>query len=330
MPPKKNNNHNTIENILPFVLACLLPGLYFLNNNLYFKQYSLFELIPSWFSSSIFLLILWYTNEWLSEKNVSFYYLVTTFLNIGLASVFLVIIVYIIPKNINFSPWIFLFRMIFVSVVFIAIQQSLKSGKAVEKLKSENLSLKTQKYKAELDQLRKQVNPHFLFNALNILRTMIRNDNPNSDRFLMNLSFLYRQILQTRNQDYVSLEKEITFLDAYIYLMKMRHEDALQIKSDINPKSYLYSIPIFALQMLVENCIKHNIVSISKPLGIHIYQTNEVTVTVSNTYQPKQQSVNSKGFGLNNLLERYQLMGIDKGLKIEKTVSHYIVTLKLL
>jgi LytS/YehU family sensor histidine kinase len=220
--------------------------------------------------------------------------------------------------------------MIFVSVVFIAIQQSLKSGKAVEKLKSENLSLKTQKYKAELDQLRKQVNPHFLFNSLNILRTMIKNDNPNSDRFLLNLSFLYRQILQTRNQDYVSLEKEITFLDAYIYLMKMRHEDALQIKSDINPKSYLYSIPIFALQMLVENCIKHNIVSISKPLSIHIYQLNEVTVTVSNTYQPKQQSVNSNGFGLNNLLERYQLMGIDKGLKIEKTISHYFVTLKLL
>jgi LytS/YehU family sensor histidine kinase len=240
------------------------------------------------------------------------------------------IIVCIIPNNIDISTWIFLFRILFASAVFIAIQQSLKSAKAVEKLKSENLSLKTQKYKAEIDQLRKQVNPHFLFNSLNILRTMIRNDNPNSERFLMNLSFLYRQILQTRNQDYVSLEKEITFLDAYIYLMKMRHEDALQIKSDINPKSYLYSIPIFALQMLVENCIKHNIVSISKPLSIHIYQSNEVTVTVSNTYQPKQQSIHSNGFGLNNLLERYQLMGIDKGLKIEKTISHYIVTLKLL
>jgi len=319
-----------IESLLPFVLAFLLPGLYFLNGNFFLKYYSLLELIPTWFSSSIFLLVLWYTNEWLGDKNVSFYYLIATFLNIGQGSVFLVIILYIIPKNLEISSWIFLFRVVFTAAVFIAIQQSLKSAKAVEKLKSENLSLKTQKYKAELDQLRKQVNPHFLFNSLSTLRTMIRNANPNSELFLMNLSSLYRQILQTHNQDYVSFEQEIKFLDAYIYLMQMRHEDALQIKSDINPKSYQYSIPIFALQILFENCIKHNIVSISKPLVIHIYQKNEVTVTVSNTYQPKQGSINSNGFGLSNLLERYKLLGIDNGLEIDKSDKHYKVSLKLL
>jgi LytS/YehU family sensor histidine kinase len=158
---------------------------------------------------------------------------------------------------------------------------------------------------------------------------MIRNSNPNSEIFLMKLSSLYRQILQTRDQDYISLEEEIEFLDAYLYLMKVRHENALKIRIEINPQSHQYSIPIFALQLLVENCVKHNIVSVSKPLDIHIFQKDEVTITVSNNYQPKQQPVNSHSVGLSNLSDRYQLMGIDNGLEIDKTDSHYNVTIKL-
>jgi LytS/YehU family sensor histidine kinase len=158
---------------------------------------------------------------------------------------------------------------------------------------------------------------------------MIRNSNPNSENFLKNLSSFYRQILQTHDRDYVSLEEEIKFLEAYIYLIKMRHEDALKIKIEINSQSYQYSIPIFALQLLVENCIKHNIVSISKPLEIHIYQKDDVTITVSNNYQPKQQTVNSSGVGLSNLSDRYKFMRIDDGLEIDKTDSHYNVTIKL-
>ena len=111
--------------------------------------------------------------------------------------------------------------------------------------------------------------------------------------------------------------------------MKMRHEDALNIKIEVNPQSNKYSIPIFALQKLIENCIKHNIVSVSKPLDIHIFQKDEVTITVSNNYQPKQQSTNSNGIGLSNLSARYKLMGIENGLEIDQSDSHYNVTLKL-
>jgi LytS/YehU family sensor histidine kinase len=145
----------------------------------------------------------------------------------------------------------------------------------------------------------------------------------------MNLSSFYRQILQKQDRDHVPLEEELKFLDAYFHLMKVRHEEALRIKMEINPESNRYSIPFFALQLLVENCINHNIVSISKPLYINIYQKDEVTITVSNNYQPKNQSVNSTGVGLSNLTERYRLMGIENGLKIDKTDSHYNVTLKL-
>jgi sensor histidine kinase YesM len=111
--------------------------------------------------------------------------------------------------------------------------------------------------------------------------------------------------------------------------MKVRHEDSLKIKIEINPKSHHYSIPIFALQLLLENCIKHNVVSRNKPLEIHIYQKDQVTITVSNNYQPKHESIKSNGLGLSNLSERYKLMKIDNGLIIDNTSSYYAVTLKL-
>lgn len=329
----KNPRDTTrIEKLLPFILAFFLPGITFLNNRSFYENFELLELIPTWLMISIFLLVLWYTNDWLSYRNISYKYLIIAIANLLTASAFVILILLFLPDLVdtaNVFSWLTSFRILLASIIFITIQQSLKAVKTVETLKAENLSLKTENYKAELDQLRKQVNPHFLFNSLSILRTMIRNSDPNSEGFLINLSSFYRQMLQTHNRDYVSLEEEIKFLDAYFYLMKARHEEALRIKIEINPQSYRYSIPFFALQLLVENCIKHNIVSSSKPLDVNIYQKEEVTITVSNNYQPKEQSNNSDGVGLNNLLNRYKLMGIQNGLEIEKTETHFNVTLKL-
>jgi sensor histidine kinase YesM len=321
-----------IEKFLPFILAFLLPGITFLNNRFFYENFELLELIPTWLAISILLLALWYVNDWFGYKNNPYKYSVIVIANLLTAAVFVISIYLLLPNlidNANKFVWLTSFRILLASAIFITIQQSLKSAKTVESLKAENLSLKTENYKAELDQLRKQVNPHFLFNSLSTLQTMIRNSDPNSESFLINLSSFYRQILQTHNRDYISLEEEINFLDAYFYLMKARHEDALRFKIEINPQSYKYSIPFFAIQLLVENCIKHNIVSISKPLEIHIYQKDEVTITVSNNYQPKEQSNNSDGIGLDNLLNRYKLMKIKNGLEVEKTETHFNVTLKL-
>jgi LytS/YehU family sensor histidine kinase len=242
------------------------------------------------------------------------------------------LITYSLPDDLDISISFYFtrgIRILFVSVIFVIIQQSLKSAHTVEKLKSENLSLKTEKYKAELDQLRKQVNPHFLFNSLSTLRSMIRGAHPNSEEFVLNLSSLYRQILQTRDTDYVTLEEELKFLNAYLYLMKIRHEDAFIIKIDVNPESQQYSIPVFALQLLVENSIKHNIASADKPLQINISQEDAVSITVANNYQPKAQTNDSTGVGLTNLEHRYQLLGIENGVELYKDDSHYKVTLKL-
>jgi sensor histidine kinase YesM len=322
-----------IEKIFPIILVILMPGLSLLNDNSFIKQFTTLKLIQTWLSTSFILIIIWYVNEWLSKRNLKAFYLIAFTLNTAIVTLLIIFISLLSPDSFTNSmqlSWIRGLRMMFASVIFIAIQQSFKSAKTVEKLKTENLSLKAENYKAELDQLRKQVDPHFLFNSLSTLQTMIRNSNPNSEIFLSNLSSLYRQILQTYKHDNIPLKEELTFLESYIYLMKMRHEDALKISFDINPKSLRYSIPIFALQTLVENCIKHNIVSISKPLQIRIYQKDNATISVSNNYQPKIQALKSNGVGLNNLSERYKLMNIVSGLDIEKTSSHYTVTIKLI
>lgn len=329
----KNPRDTTrIEKLLPFILAFLLPGITFLNNRFFYENFELLELIPIWLIISIFLLVLWYINDWFSYRNISYKYLIIAIANLLTAAVFIIFISLLLPDLVdtaNVFSWLTSFRILLASIMFITIQQSLKAVKNVEILKAENLSLKTENYKADLDQLRKQVNPHFLFNSLSTLRTMIRNSDPNSEEFLINLSSFYRQMLQTHNRDYVSLEEEIKFLGAYFYLMKARHEEALSIRIEINPQSYRYSIPFFALQLLVENCIKHNIVSVDKPLSINIYQKDTVSITVENNYQPKEQDIDSQGVGLTNLLARYKLLGIENGLEIYKTDNHFIVTLKL-
>jgi LytS/YehU family sensor histidine kinase len=329
---KNPRNSTKIEKLLPYILAFLLPGIAFVSNRSFYENFKLLELIPAWLMIAIFLLVLWYVNDWLSYRNISYKYLIIAITNLLTASVFVIIISLLLPDLVdtaNVFSWFISFRILLASIIFITIQQSLKAVKSVETLKAENLSLKTENYKAELDQLRKQVNPHFLFNSLSTLRTMIRKSDPNSEDFLINLSSFYRQMLQTHNRDFVSLEEEIKFLDAYFYLMKARHEDALKIKIEINPKSYQYSIPFFALQILVENCIKHNIVSVDKPLSINIYQKDTVSITVENNYQPKEQNIDSQGVGLINLLARYKLLGIENGLEIDKTDNHFIVSLKL-
>lgn len=325
-------NSINIEKILPFILAVLLPGMFFLNIYNKNEKFIAFDFVSIWLATSTLLLILWYLNVWLSKKFPSGSYFITIFFNIILISIFVFLIVKILPENVRITTalyWTIGFRLIFTALIFTIIQQSLKSAKTVAKLKLENESLKTEKYKAELDQLRKQINPHFLFNSLSTLRTMIRNSNPNSEKFVLNLSALYRQILQNRDKDYIALEEEFTLLNAYIFLLKDRYESALKIKIDINPASLQYSIPVFTLQLLVENCVKHNIVSAHKPLHINIFQKDEISVTVENNFQPIQENNNSTGVGLTNLLNRYRLTGIEQGVVVNQTNNLYSVTVKL-
>jgi two-component system, LytTR family, sensor kinase len=178
----------------------------------------------------------------------------------------------------------------------------------LEKEHLEKIHLATQ-----LEGLKNQVNPHFLFNSLNTLAYLIPEDQEKSVRFVEKLSKVYRYILDIKDAKLVTVQSEIDFIQSYIFLLKERFGENLIIEIDI-PASFLSKelLPL-ALQILFENAIKHNVISALKPLTIKLYTQNE-KIVVSNNIQPKQQVIDSTGFGLNNISNRYELIA---GKKIE-------------
>ena len=330
IPPAKIQQQNLSVKLLPFIICTLLPALNIINNRTNSIDLNTLIITPRWIFISCFLLFLWFLNEKLSEK---FNYFVIVIANAISIALLITCEYYIFPDFLSLSYyvsyWNIAIKLAVASALFLTIQYAIKSSNSVEKLKGENYLLKSENYKAQLEQLKKQVNPHFLFNSLSTLRTMIRANSPNSEDFVLNLSDVYRQILQTRKSNTISLKEELQFLNAYLYLVKVRHEDALITEMDIKEEVLAYDIPVFALQLLVENCIKHNVVSVSKPLHIKIYQQDETSISVSNNFQPKKRKSESMGVGLSNLQKRYELIGISKGIEIKQENGNYTVTLKL-
>ena len=160
---------------------------------------------------------------------------------------------------------------------------------------------------AQFDALRKQVNPHFLFNSFNVLSTLIYQDQDTAAKFVEQLSVVYRYLLKNQDNRLVKLEEELEFLEAYTYLMKMRFRDNLIIENNIEEYSKEQYIAPSALQLLIENAIKHNEVSRKSPLSIKLYSNNGHLV-VENNIQLKEQKVESSNVGLNNIVNRYSFI----------------------
>jgi len=168
----------------------------------------------------------------------------------------------------------------------------------LERTRADNLA-------TQFELLKQQANPHFLFNSLNTLISMIEAQDKKASRFVVMLSEFYRSALDKKKQDRVSLREELTVLEAYRFLLEARFEDALVINIRIQEQDMHSLIPPFTLQLLVENCIKHNIVSLEAPLTINVY-SDQSCIVVENNLQPKRSPEPSTGTGLNNINERYQ------------------------
>jgi LytS/YehU family sensor histidine kinase len=166
--------------------------------------------------------------------------------------------------------------------------------------------LKQQSLQNELSALKNQINPHFLFNSLNSLNSLIR-DNKVATAFVNKLSFMYRYILQSGHQDFVTLKEELKFLESYIYLIKTRYRDRFSIQIDIDDPFLNENLPALALQLLVENAVKHNEISESHPLLVKLYIENDYLV-VENPIRPRTTFVDSTGQGLLNINKRYLLL----------------------
>ncbi|MBC8173203.1 MAG: histidine kinase [Chitinophagales bacterium] len=169
-----------------------------------------------------------------------------------------------------------------------------------EKLEKENI-------KSQLESLRNQVNPHFLFNSFNALQSLIDTDTVKAKEFVQELSKVYRYVLEHKDEFVVELKEEINFIHSFIYLNKIRFGENIKFTTSIEGEILKKFIPPLTLQLLVENAIKHNVISSDKPLHIDIVNENG-SLLVKNNLQLRTEKIMSTGIGLQNLKERYQLI----------------------
>lgn len=198
-----------------------------------------------------------------------------------------------------FVYFIVLFILLFISRI-LRLQIIRQDDIAEKKL------LKHQSLQNELSALKNQINPHFLFNSLNSLNSLIR-DNLEATTFVNKLSFMYRYILQSGQQDLVTLKEELKFLESYVYLIKTRYRNRFDIHIDIDDKWLHKDIPTLALQLLVENAVKHNEISESNPLVVKLYIEDEYII-IENPVKPRMTFIDSTGQGLANIDKRYFLL----------------------
>ena len=160
---------------------------------------------------------------------------------------------------------------------------------------------------AKFESLKNQLDPHFLFNSLNVLTSLI-GENPNlAEKFTTKLSKIYRYVLEQRNKDLVPVHEELNFAKIYMQLLGMRFEDAIEFNiPDTISNSELKIVPL-SLQLLLENAVKHNVVSSSKPLCIKIYEENNYLI-IENNINPKEAIGKSTKVGLQNIADRYGLI----------------------
>ncbi|GAB4039617.1 sensor histidine kinase [Spirosoma jeollabukense] len=195
----------------------------------------------------------------------------------------------------------------------------------VEAEKLKKITLQTQ-----LESLREQVKPHFLFNSLNTLQGLVMEDEKDQAvTFIINLSQVYRYLLQSNEQLVIPLAKELEFIRAYVDLLKTRFEKGLMLQIDIAPALLAYHLPPLTMQMLVENAVKHNRVSSRQPLTIRIYTDAAQNVVVVNTRQPKQSAVTSNRMGLTNIAAKYRLLN-QADIIIHQTETTFQVSVPLL
>mgnify|MGYP002549059077 CR=1 FL=1 len=193
----------------------------------------------------------------------------------------------------------------------------------------ENEQLRTENMVNQYETLKNQLNPHMLFNSLNTLYSLIRESPDKAQHFLQELSRVMRYTLHDNLSHTVTLGEEMNFVHSYIYLLQMRYEDNLHFDIDIPQELQSRQVPPMALQMLVENAVKHNEISSRNPLTVHI-QGADGRLCVSNRLQPKlTDSGSNTHIGLANLSKRYRLL-FGRDITIEETEKLFKVTLPLI
>jgi PAS domain S-box-containing protein len=174
----------------------------------------------------------------------------------------------------------------------------------LESRKNELLRLQKENLQSQFETLRSQVNPHFLFNSLNVLTSLIKIEPDLAEQFTLRLSMVYRYVLENKDKDVVSLETELDFLNAYTFLLDIRFSGKMKVLVTLTPDKLQMKVVPLALQLLIENAIKHNTFSKKQPLQVKVFSEDDYLV-VENNLQVRESHIQSTGVGLNNIASRY-------------------------
>jgi len=191
-----------------------------------------------------------------------------------------------------------------------------------EALKKENLQ-------TQLDSLKVQINPHFLFNSLGSLSSLIDEDPKKAQEFLGQMSAVYRYLLQANEKQLTTLQNEMAFITAYSNMLTTRFAEGLQLSVEIDKNCLEYMLPPLTVQILLENAVKHNAVAASKPLQVKIFTDDAQNLVVENNLQKKTSPVASNKTGLNNIISKYKLLN-QAEIMIQETETDFRVTVPLI
>lgn len=273
--------------------------------------------------------------SWIHEPVKRLLVTIITYISYAFVVSFVIVFFYFFFENIfTFSniPWkrVLSFTMtpMTIALIFMAIFTTRSWLFEWRKSAIEAEQLRTEKIASKYQSLKDQLNPHFLFNCLNVLSSLVYEDADKSVAFIQKLSKIYRYVLEVQKDELVELDKELGFAKNYLELQKIRFGENLQFSIHVIAVDG-YLLPPLSLQLLLENAIKHNILSQKDPLFIQILQ-KENELWISNSFQPKSsQSESSTGVGLENIRLRYQHLS-SKNIEVTQGENEFIVRLPLL
>lgn len=201
---------------------------------------------------------------------------------------------------------------IFVGLLYLVIVGGVYEGiyyfRKWKQLFYETEALKRESLQTQLDALKAQINPHFLFNNLGSLSSLIMEDQDRAVSFVNELSYVYRYLLQANDKNLTTLRAELKFIEHYFHLLKTRFGDGIKLINSIESEYEEYSLPPLTLQVLIENAVKHNAILPNKPLLIHLYTDEANNLIVINNLQKRTSIIPSNKLGLHNIITKYQLL----------------------
>lgn len=328
---------------MALLFSAILPALNLINNSQQRAFDEWYRIAGNWLLTFLFLLSSWVINAVLYHKSglsKEVFRLKKVLLimltNAVFFSIFIIIALFLlnnfeltfVQTNRNF--YLIAFRG-FISVVLIyLIQFAIYSNRRSQEISMQNQMLKTENLRAQFEILRQQVNPHFLFNSLSTLRSMVHSNNDKSEMFVLKLSEVYRQLLTKQEKELITLKEELEFIDDYFFMLFTRFENRLTFEKDLPDELFEKKLPTFSLQILLENCVKHNIISENKPLHIKLFNSGKDYLIMENNLQLKSFAGESSGLGLQNLIKRYELLGEKDAVTVFTDELVFRVKIKLL